>query len=746
MKAVQKISEIIISVSVILILLVTAFDVAVYADYGFFEKEYEKYDVLDDLNMEMDDVMDVTRHMMRYLKGKEDSLQITTVVNGETQDFFNDQDIFHMGEVQTLFLMLYRLRVAALVLALLGAVVLAATRSGLTKLFRTYQFCLAGFLGAAAILGIIVAVNFSEAFEIFHHLFFDNDLWLFDPRTDLMINMLPEGLFLDFTVRILVVFAALLVITEGVLLFIRHRSRVPGRKPRAAVGALAVCLVLTSLGGTAEAAELTTTEEWPSAPEIEAEGAVLIDARSGNILYEKDAYSAYPPASITKIMTTLLACELGDLSDQVTISANAVNSTPWDASKMGLSAGEVISLEDLLYGVMLKSGNEAALAVAEYIAGSEEEFANLMNERAAQIGTVNTHYVNASGYPVDDHYTCAYDMAMIMREAIQNPYFLEIASTPNYRTAPTNMNENGYSLSMGHEMMHSGSEYYYEYAVAGKTGYTQEAGNTLVTYAKKGDMELICVVLRTSFTHYDDTRLLLDYGFDNYTCYNVTEEDQTYNSEGSGFFSFMGGAFQSSPMSVQLGEGYITVPSGVEFADLTSHLDYSSGSGEDGVLGYVVYEYEGAEVARIPLLLVKNSLENFDFSEHASEEDDENGDGGAEAAADAEGAVTADSGAAYGTDESSDAGDGEGEAYLPAAAGDEDAAVTSDDNNGTRRVITINIWHVLGVIFVLALLVLVVIFLTRFSSPRQRRLRRARKMKRVYYTGSTGRRRRRRRY
>ena len=234
MKLLHRSFGFIFSIAMILILFVTAFDIAVYGNYGFFQKEYEKYEVLDDLNMEMDDVMEVTAHMMDYLRDRNDDMQIVTTVGGQQQEFFNGQDIFHMDEVKVLFLGMFKIRTISTIVALLSLGVLIATRAGSQTIFRCFQAGMGIFFGIAAILGIIVASNFSKFFVIFHEIFFDNDLWLFDPRTDLMIRMLPEGLFMDFSVRILLWFVGLLAAFEGFLLTVRRLASKKGNPKKAA--------------------------------------------------------------------------------------------------------------------------------------------------------------------------------------------------------------------------------------------------------------------------------------------------------------------------------------------------------------------------------------------------------------------------------------------------------------------------------------------------------------------------------
>ena len=183
------------------------------ADFDVYRQEYEKYDVLSDLDMSMDDAMDVTRQMMAYLRGEGDTLSVITTVDGREQDFFNEQDRFHMGEVRDLFIGGLNIRTGALVIAVLCILLLILTKADLEKTVPAgYQAALAVTAAALLFLGIACAVDFNTVFVKFHHIFFDNDLWIFDPAEDYMIRMLPEGLFFDMVVRIGCIFAGLLAV------------------------------------------------------------------------------------------------------------------------------------------------------------------------------------------------------------------------------------------------------------------------------------------------------------------------------------------------------------------------------------------------------------------------------------------------------------------------------------------------------------------------------------------------------
>ncbi len=257
-------------------------------------------------------------------------------------------------------------------------------------------------------------------------------------------------------------------------------------------------------------------------PDLYSDAAIVIDAKTGQIIFEKNAYAKEYPASITKILTTLIAIENGDMNSTVTVPSDAVWGIDSDSSKMYLNEGEQLSLRDALYGVMLVSANDASWAVAEHIAGSLEAFCDMMNQRAKELGCTGSNFVNSNGLSDKNHYTCAYDMALITREALKNDEFRKLTSTYSYTVPKTNMTEEPRYLTQGNRLVQSDSEYYYKYCEGGKTGYTQDAGGTLVAWAKKGDIELICVTLKTTGNkeNYTDTISLFDYCFDNYSYTN----------------------------------------------------------------------------------------------------------------------------------------------------------------------------------------------------------------------------------
>lgn len=231
MKQTQKISAVIMMFLLIGVLLLTSFQVAIYGDsqYRFYEREYKKYQVADSLNMTMDNIMDVTDQMMAYLIGKKAELSVITDVDGETQDFFNEQDRFHMGEVKDLFLGGLKIRNIMLGAVLLILILLVAQKAELIKLLPRSYFVTLGITGVImVVLGGLFASDFDKYFCIFHEIFFDNDQWMFDPATDYMIRMLPEGFFYDFVFRIGGFFVgslAVLGVVSAVCIFMEKRKK-----------------------------------------------------------------------------------------------------------------------------------------------------------------------------------------------------------------------------------------------------------------------------------------------------------------------------------------------------------------------------------------------------------------------------------------------------------------------------------------------------------------------------------------
>ena len=231
-------------------------------------------------------------------------------------------------------------------------------------------------------------------------------------------------------------------------------------------------------------------------PIINAASAIVMDVDTGDILYEKYAHERHYPASITKVMTCLLAVENGNVNDQLTVSDTVMSQVEMDSSRIGLQAGEQLTLRDALYGMMLNSGNECALTIAEYVSGSTESFADMMNERARKLGCLDTHFVNPNGIHNEEHYTSCYDMALIGCAAYQYPEFKKLISSQSYTIPETNMNE-ARDLWQENRLIWAGNkDYYYQYCTGGKTGYTEASLATLISFSERDGRRFVTVVMK----------------------------------------------------------------------------------------------------------------------------------------------------------------------------------------------------------------------------------------------------------
>lgn len=342
-------------------------------------------------------------------------------------------------------------------------------------------------------------------------------------------------------------------------------------------------------------------------PSISAESAVVMDVQSGTILYEKNMDKKQYPASITKIMTALLAIENSSLTETVTYSREAVTNLEINASNMGIKPGEKISMKDSLYGILLKSANEACNGVSEHIAGSTKKFVKMMNQRAKQLGCTGTHFANTNGLWMKNHYTTAHDMALISREAYKNPIFAEITGTKRYNIGKTN--KSGVrALFNHHGMLYAStfSQYVYEYCVGGKTGYTLKCRYTLVTYAKKDGMTLVSVIMRapnspwTEPNEYTDTTKILNYCFENYKRYGIEKQAVEEVNEKNLFTPFS--AYynkETSPLSIEEDAG-VVLPKGVKLEQAQKNITFYDTpqviNRSKKKIGRITYTYDGKEV------------------------------------------------------------------------------------------------------------------------------------------------------
>lgn len=343
------------------------------------------------------------------------------------------------------------------------------------------------------------------------------------------------------------------------------------------------------------------TSLWPAAPEVYGTSAILMDADSGAVLYAQNADEQLYPASITKIMTGLLAVENLNMNDTITYNDEILNSLPSDAAKLGLVSGETTTVHDALYALMLRSANEAAVALADKTAGTESAFAEMMTERARQAGALNTNFVNATGLHDNSHYTTAYDMAMITRAAMSNSEFSAIWGSENYTLEATNMSES-YRIWHRHSLLLSTSGDYYSYAIGGKTGYTDEAGRTLVTAAEKDGLKLICVIMKSDLDHiFSDTVSLFEYGFHNFTRVNISEEETRFGS-GAGGIPVLNKLYGNDTGIFSLSNDSILIPSSVSLSEIPYIIEFLD-TPDNNIVASITYEYEGYYLGEASLMM-----------------------------------------------------------------------------------------------------------------------------------------------
>ncbi len=353
---------------------------------------------------------------------------------------------------------------------------------------------------------------------------------------------------------------------------------------------------------------------WPTGPVVSAEAAILMEADTGTILYAKNIDKKLYPASTTKMLTCLIAAERCNMNETVDFSFSAVSAVPSDGSNMGMDAGESLSMEECLYGIMVASANEAANAVGEHIAGSLDGFAELMNERAAELGCKNSHFVNANGLYDSNHYTSAYDLAVIARAFFQNDILKRIGNTATYHFIATSTQPDDFYKTNKHKLING--EYSYEGIIGGKTGYTSEAGQTLVTGCEQNGVRLICVVLKEDTpAQFDDTVTLFDYGYQNFSKVNIADNDTKHIINNSSF-SYIGNDIfgNSSPiLSIQPDE-YVMIPNMSTFEDLTSEIDYNAPGLQENEIAQISYYYHDVPVGIGKIVFSPGNMHTYEFN------------------------------------------------------------------------------------------------------------------------------------
>ncbi len=384
---------------------------------------------------------------------------------------------------------------------------------------------------------------------------------------------------------------------------------------RGAAAFLTAVCVLTGIPKPVQAEDY-----WPEGPEISCPSAAVIEVNTGAVLYKKKSHKARYPASITKIMTTLLAIENSEMDEVVVFSEDAVNKNEGDTSHIARDYNEEMTMEQCLYAIMLESANECAYAVAEHVGkklgGDYSTFIDLMNSRAKELGCTDTHFSNCNGLPDEDHWMSAYDMALIGAEAYRNETFRIITGTGSYTIPPTNKHRDPTFCHNHHKMIYpwqGDTRYLWDNCTGGKTGYTNAAGNTLVTFAEKDGLSLVCVVMyAASPDHYADSRTLLDYCFDNFQALNIAANEVSLANESLKNI----GVMNDNEAFVTLDQdAYIVMPRAMEFSDASFVLDkVKDGS---STLAQLKYTYSNRIVGTAEIVTTGAKVAESSFRDQA---------------------------------------------------------------------------------------------------------------------------------
>ena len=312
---------------------------------------------------------------------------------------------------------------------------------------------------------------------------------------------------------------------------------------------------------------------WPQGPAVSSPAAIVMDIDTGVILYGKDIDATYYPASITKVMTALLACENASPDDKVVFSDDAIytNFEPGSAS-FGMNVGETITMEQALCCLLVGSANEVANGIAETVGGSNEGFAQMMNEKAASLGCTHSHFTNPHGLHNDLHYVSARDMALIAAAAYKNPWYRRICGLERYHRPATEFTDDTWEKVNNHQMFRSTTDFYYEGCTGGKTGGTNEAHTTLVTFAERDGMRIVCVVLYSDgLAVYTNTTALFDYAFANFRSVSIKENEK-------------------DPDIIRVDpSARVTLPNGLSFSDLEYDLTLDRLTKKQ----YITYRHDG---------------------------------------------------------------------------------------------------------------------------------------------------------
>ena len=321
---------------------------------------------------------------------------------------------------------------------------------------------------------------------------------------------------------------------------------------------------------------------WPQGPSVYGDSAIVMDMNSGAIVYGKQIDKTHYPASITKILTALVALENSELTDEVLFSEDSISFLEYGDAHIGMTPGEILSMEDALYGIYAIAEN-----VGKLMGGDYNTFIQKMNERSAELGCTGSHWTNPNGLHDDNHYTTAHDMALIASAVYQYDEFRTIVQTLSYTIPPTNLVNESRTFQQKHKMLWPENANYYQYCTGGKTGYTDQARTTLVTMADNGELRLAAVVLYDFGNDaYVDTRAMFDYVFDNFSKVMLSGQEKPEEID-----------------SYADNDAYVLLPAGIGFEDLDKEIEITDEQNREGT---VTYTYQGQNVGSADVVLAKD--------------------------------------------------------------------------------------------------------------------------------------------
>lgn len=364
---------------------------------------------------------------------------------------------------------------------------------------------------------------------------------------------------------------------------------------------------------------------WPEGPAIGAECAILMEMNTKTVLYAKNIHQQMYPASTTKILTCLLAMQNCTLDEEITFSHDAIYSVPLDGSRLGVvDVDDKLNMEHALYSVLVQSANEVANAVGEHVAeklGMEKNissFAEIMNQKAKELGCKNSHFANPSGLHDENHYTSAYDLALIGCEFFNNELLCKMSSTSSYHIAP-NKNQTEDIWMSSKNQLFEGKPYEYEYLLGSKTGFVAASRQTLVSAAEKDGMKLVCVVFTEESPYqFEDTVSLFQYGFENFQRLSIDENETKYQLDSTDLFDIGDDLFgDSTPLLSLENDSYVILPNTANFSETQSTLNYNNKNATetDNIMATINYTFSDVPIGKCDITFSKtNTTQSMNFA------------------------------------------------------------------------------------------------------------------------------------